>query len=73
MKVVAQQGKAISELAACEFLIVRDQMEGESDLSPPAILGMNIAQRCRLLALDKFDNAPNGALNSDWWYAFSEV
>ncbi len=57
----------------CGFLIVRDQKDEEPDHSPPGILGMNIAQRCKQLILAEFDSALAGALDSDWRDAFSMV
>ncbi len=60
-------------IPGCGFLIVRDQKDEEPDHSPPCILGMNIAQRCKQLILAEFDSALAGALDSDWRDAFSMV
>lgn len=43
------------------------------DNSPPDILGMNIAHRCKQLILAEFDNALEGMLDSDWRNAFNKV
>ena len=46
----------------CGFLVVRDGGAAESDLSPPGIIGMNIAQKCRQLALTEFETTLGGQL-----------
>lgn len=60
-------------IPGCGFLIVRDQNGGEADNSPPGIIGMNIAQRCKQLILAEFDNALGGTLDPDWRVAFTKV
>lgn len=40
----------------CGFLIVRNEDVPEPDSTPPGIIGMNIAQRCKQLVLSEFDN-----------------
>ncbi len=60
-------------IPGCGFFIVLDQKDEEPDHSPPGILGMNIAQRCKQLILAEFDSVLAGSLDSDWWDAFSMV
>lgn len=54
----------------CGFLIVKDDAKGniatESDTSPPGIIGMNIAKRCRQLVILEFDTTLRGELGSVW-------
>lgn len=57
----------------CGFLIVRDGDSSEPDLTPPGIIGMNITQRCRELALTEFDTTLGGKLESVWREAFTRV
>lgn len=59
----------------CGFLIVKnDSTAGnELDSSPPGIIGMNIAKRCKELILAEFDAALGGELDSDWREAFQRV
>lgn len=57
----------------CGFLIVRDEGGPESDSTPPGIIGMNIAQRCRQLVLSEFENTLGGQLDSVWREAFQRV
>ncbi|KAK3532108.1 hypothetical protein QTP86_008372 [Hemibagrus guttatus] len=45
----------------------------EADTTPPGIIGMNIAQRCKQLIRAEFDNALEGTLDPDWRAAFSRV
>ncbi|XP_029902664.1 uncharacterized protein LOC115355879 [Myripristis murdjan] len=45
----------------------------ETDPSPPGIIGMNIAKRCRQLVLAEFDTALGGELDSAWREAFQRV
>lgn len=60
-------------LPGCGFLIVHDPDATEDNSTPPGIIGMNIAQRCKQLILSEFDNALEGTLDSDWRAAFSKV
>lgn len=60
-------------IPSCGFLIVCDQGDEGADHSPPGILGMNIAQRCKQLILAEFDSAFAGTLDSDWRVAFNKV
>lgn len=57
----------------CGFLIVRDGGVSEPDSTPSAIIGMNIAQRCRQLVISEFDNTLGGNLDSVWREAFHRV
>lgn len=57
----------------CGFLIVRDVEAAEPDPTPPGIIGMNITQRCRELALTEFDTTLGGKLDSVWREAFTRV
>lgn len=57
----------------CGFLIVRDGDSAGPDLTPPGIIGMNITQRCRELALTEFDTTLGGKLESVWREAFTRV
>lgn len=57
----------------CGFLIIRDSDAAELDSTPPGIIGMNIAQRCRELALTEFDTTLGGKLDSVWREAFHRV
>ncbi len=50
-------------IPGCGFFIVLDQKDEEPDHSPPGILGMNIAQRCKQLILAEFDSALAGSLD----------
>ena len=60
-------------LPECGFLVVRDGGAAESDLSPPGIIGRNIAPKCRQLALTAFDTTLGGKLDSVWREAFHRV
>lgn len=57
----------------CGFLIIKDDDSKETDPSPPGIIGMNIAKRCRQLVLAEFDTALGGELDSVWREAFQRV
>ncbi len=57
----------------CGFLIVKDGDVPEADSTPPGIIGMNIAQRCRQLVISEFDNTLGGHLDSVWREAFHRV
>lgn len=48
----------------CGFLIVKDGDVPEADSTPPGIIGMNIAQRCRQLVISEFDNTLGGHFDS---------
>ncbi|KAL1270913.1 hypothetical protein QQF64_029931 [Cirrhinus molitorella] len=58
-------------LPGCEFVVVHDLENLEDDTAPPGIIGMNIAQHCKQLILAEFDNALEGALDSEWRAAFT--
>lgn len=60
-------------IPGCGFLVIRDPDDGATDSAPPAILGMNIAQRCKQLILSEFDNSLEGTLDADWRAAFNKV
>ncbi|CAM4557621.1 unnamed protein product [Leuciscus chuanchicus] len=53
--------------------MVRDVDAAEPDPTPPGIIGMNITQRCRELALTEFDTTLGGKLDSVWREAFTRV
>ncbi|XP_062420887.1 uncharacterized protein K02A2.6-like [Pungitius pungitius] len=57
----------------CGFLIIRDDNTKRADSSPPGIIGMNIAKRCRQMVMSEFDTALQGVLDSDWRDAFHQM
>ncbi|CAL9691459.1 unnamed protein product [Knipowitschia caucasica] len=62
-------------ITECGFLIIKeDKTEtSEPDLSPPGIIGMNIAKRCRELILTEFETVLGGELDSEWREAVHKV
>lgn len=57
----------------CGFLIIRNDNTKRADPSPPGIIGMNIAKRCRQMVMSEFDTALQGVLDSEWRDAFHQM